>query len=328
MRILFVGAGALGGTMAACLSKGGAEVRIVDTDAAHVAAIQANGLRVDDAGHDGPVAAPAETTLSTPGWADCVIVMTTTLQTEAAMATCRAALAPDGSAATLQNGLGNVEALVAALGPDRVFCGSTKVSCQRYGPGHVGMTKLDPTFVGELDGRPSERTAKLAALFTAGGMPCQVSDAIEGVLWSKAIHNCAVNAPCAITGLRIGETARVPELDEIRWRAVEECLAVAKARGVALQIPDPIPVLRRHIWQKFTKPSMLQHMEAGREVEIDAINGFFVAEGRRLGVPTPVNETLSALAKARNAAVRRPEGIDYAAWTREAEAEVAAGAMG
>lgn len=327
-RVLFVGAGAMGGLMAGTLHNAGAEVRIVDTDPDHVAAIGASGLAVGGMSYSPVRPIPAETTLAEREWADLVVVMTTNFQTRIAAETARDALAPGGSVVTLQNGLGNVEALCEVLKPEAVFAGSTRASAQRLGPGQVAATKIDATKVGELDGSESARTRWFAEMMTAGGMACERSTNIQGVLWTKCIHNCAINAPCAISGLRMGETARVPELDEMRWRVVAECLAVAKARGVSLDDPDPIPFLRRHIWRKFTKPSMLQHMDEGLELEIDAINGFFVREGAALGVPTPMNEALTALAKARNAAVRRADDIDYDAWTKKAEAEVDAGLRG
>ena len=99
-------------------------------------------------------------------------------------------------------------------------------------------------------------------------------------------------------------------------------------RASDLADPDPVPVLKRHTWQKFTKPSMLQHIEQGRVIEIDAINGYVVQEAYRLGLDVPINEIVFAMASGRGLAVRlAEEDIDYAALTGVAEAEVAAGEM-
>ncbi|MEJ1938146.1 ketopantoate reductase C-terminal domain-containing protein, partial [Nostoc sp. NIES-2111] len=95
-----------------------------------------------------------------------------------------------------------------------------------------------------------------------------------------------------------------------------EVLAVVAAAGVRLPEDDPREHIRDHCWERYNRPSMLQHVESGRKTEIDALNGALVAHGRRLGVPTPVNEAVVAAVKGREAAARadtRPEAEREAA---------------
>ena len=154
-------------------------------------------------------------------------------------------------------------------------------------------------------------------------MPTAVSENITGVLWSKFIHNCCINALSAITGLRMGEVTRVEGLGDLRWEIAEEALAVARAKGIELEYPDPLPMMQVHVWRKFTQPSMLQHVEQGRPVEIDAINGWLVKEAEALGLDAPVNRVVTALARGRSLATQRALAPpDYAALTAEAEAEI------
>lgn len=324
--VVVIGAGAMGGSMAAALARAGARVSIVDTDGAHVAVINDQGLMVENLLTE-PLPVHANATPEGAGWADLAIVMTRAFETPAAAATAARVLTPSGAAVSLQNGLGNAEALTETLGPERVFMGSTRASADRPAPGRPRITKLDPTTVGELDGRASERTAWLAAAFSRGGMPCDVSTNIEGVLWSKFIHNCCINAPSAITGLRMGEVTRIPDLAPLRWQIADEALAVARALDIRLEYPDPVPMMQRHVWQKFTKPSMQQHVEQGRLIEIDAINGWLVREAERLGMDVPVNRIVTALARGRALAARQAlvGEPDYAALTAEAEAEISRG---
>ncbi|MEM7057721.1 MAG: ketopantoate reductase family protein [Pseudomonadota bacterium] len=325
-NVVMIGAGAMGGVIAGALVQAGVRLSIIDADPTHVAAMTDPGLQVDNVGMAQPVPVTAMAASTECGWADLAVIMTPTYETANAALTARQILKPEGVAVSLQNGLGNLEALTAELGVQRVFMGSTKCSADRPAPGRPRLTKLDPTTVGELDGKQSKRSRWLADALTRGGLQTIISDNIKGVLWTKFIHNCAINALSAITGLRMGHVSRIKPLNDLRWRIVEECLEVAAAKGVTLADPDPIPTLKRHTWQKFTKPSMLQHIDQVRLTEIDAINGFLVAEAERLDVDVPINEIVFAMAKGREMAVQFDrEDIDYAALTKTAEIEVAEG---
>ena len=329
-EVVMIGAGAMGGVIAGALARAGVRLSIIDTDAEHVAAIAGDGLRVanlgDEPGSGAPLPVPAATAPDRDGWADLAVVMTPAYETPNAARTAARVLKGDGAAVSMQNGLGNAEALTAVLGQARVFMGSTRVSADRPAPGCPRATRIDPSAVGELDGAMRPRTAWLAGRLSEGGLPTETSDNVVGVLWSKFIHNCGINALSAITGLRMGEVSRTPGLGPLRWEVVDEALAVARAKGIRLQYPDPVPELKRHTWRKFTKPSMLQHVEAARPVEIDALNGWLVREAEALGIDVPVNRVVTALARGRAlAAMRAVAPPDYAALAAEAEDEIARG---
>lgn len=326
-HVAMIGAGALGGSMAGALMRASARLTIIDTDTEHVAAINAHGLRVLNLDDDRAMPAEAMTGPVEAGWADLAIVMTPTYEREAAAHTASHVLKPGGSAVSLQNGLGNAEVLIAALGAERVFMGSSRASADRPAPGQPRITKLDPLTIGELDGTTRPRTEWLADALTNGGMPTGTTDNIHGVLWSKFITNCCINALSAITGLRMGEVSRVPGLGPLRWEIVAECMAVVQAIGIELPDADPAAKLKPHTWRKFTQPSMLQMIEAGRPIEIEAINGHLCAEAARLGVPVPINRAVTALARGRAAAVARDRAPapDYANLTALADAEIGRG---
>jgi 2-dehydropantoate 2-reductase len=325
-EVVMIGAGAMGGVIAGALARAGARLSIIDTDAGHVEAINRDGLRVAGLGDGGPLRVPAVTEPDRKGWADLAVVMTPAYETANAARTAARVLKPQGAALSMQNGLGNSEALVAELGAGRVLMGSTRVSAERPAPGCPRVTRIDPSSVGELEGVPLPRTRWFADRLTQGGLPTAVSDNVIGVLWSKFIHNCGINALSAITGLRMGEVSRTPGLGPLRWQVIEEALAVARAKGIALEYPDPVPELKRHTWRKFTKPSMLQHVEAGRPIEIDALNGWLVREAETMGMDVPANRIVTALARGRALAAQRARSqFDYDAVAAEAEAEIARG---
>ena len=325
-EVVMIGAGAMGGVIAGALSRAGVRLSIIDTDAGHVEAINRAGLRVAGLGDGGPLRVPAVTEPDGEGWADLAVVMTPAYETANAARTAARVLKRKGAAVSMQNGLGNSEALVAELGAGRVFMGSTRVSADRSAPGCPRVTRIDPSGVGELGGAPLPRTRWFADRLTQGGLPTAVSDNVIGVLWSKFIHNCGINALSAITGLRMGEVSRTPGLGPLRWQVIEEALAVARAKGIVLEYPDPVPELKRHTWRKFTKPSMLQHVEAGRPIEIDALNGWLVREAETMGMDVPANRIVTALARGRALAAQRARSpFDYDAIAAEAEAEIARG---
>ncbi len=314
-KVAVIGCGALGGVVGGLLAAAGGDIRFIEIDRDVVEAVRRNGLRIEGACGDHCVTVPIAAGVEEPGWADTAIVLVTTNDTAAAAKIAEQVLKPAGVALTLQNGIGNVECLVERLGPDRVLGGSVKSSAQRVAPGASALTKLDPTSVGELDGSQSARAEELARMLDGAGLQCGVSDNILGVIWSKLVHNVALNAICAATGLRHAETAGIAELEALRGHIVAEALAVAHAKGIRLSDPDPLENIRAHARRKFTRPSMMQHVEAGRLTEIDAINGAIVREAAAHGIPTPYNEALVALLKGREFAQRRAlhAPVDYAA---------------
>jgi 2-dehydropantoate 2-reductase len=229
--------------------------------------------------------------------ADLAMIWTDSNNTRAAALEAQELLAPDGCAISLQNGIGNIETLVDVLGPERVIAGSSMASAAMRGPGHASLTHMGMTSVGEVPGGSSERVERLCTALVEAGFEARVHHNIMALVWSKFALNCAINALCAITGLRLAELARLPAMDELQDRVIDEVLAVSAARGVTLQFDDFRAAVKRHCWWKFSRPSMLQHVEAGRRTEIDALNARLVDEGRRLGVPTPYNQAVACLLK-------------------------------
>jgi 2-dehydropantoate 2-reductase len=323
LRFCVIGAGSMGSLYGGLLARAGFDVTLLDVWAEHVDAIRREGLRLDGITGDVVVRIRAAVRAAEVPPADVALVLTDANATVEAAAAAQALLRPEGFAVTLQNGIGNVEALAEALGRTRVAGGLSYHSAAVRGPGHVSHTHAGPTWLGELNGARTPRLERLAtALGAAGFVPTIVED-IQGLIWAKFVHNCAINAICAVTGLRVGEISSHPGADELQTRIIEEALAVVRAQGVVLPEPDPMGSIKDFCRVKFNKPSMLQHVEQGKRTEIDALNGAIVRAGRRLGVPTPYNEALVWLTQAVEQRMRRlvREGSpDYARLEAEAKA--------
>jgi 2-dehydropantoate 2-reductase len=324
MKITVVGAGAMGGSYGGLLAAAGHDVSLIDTWRGHVEAIARDGLLVDGVLGEHRVRLPASTEPEADKSADVVIVFVDANNTEKAAATVARLLAPDGFAITFQNGIGNVETLQAALGEQRVLGGSSMCSAANRGPGHVCLTHMGLTSVGEIDGRASARAEGLIEALREAGFEAGLEPNVMGLVWQKFVVNCAVNAIAATTGLRAGEFVRVPEIDAFQDRVLEEIMAVIRAKGVRLPNPEIGHKIKDQCRKKFNKPSMLQHVEAGRRTEIDALNAALIREAKALGVATPNNEALVALLKGRELheqrALHEPD-LDYDAW----EARIARG---
>lgn len=316
MRIVVIGAGALGASFGARLARTGHAVTLVDTWAPHVAAINELGLRALGVPDAVEIRVPAALPAAAPPGQDLALIAVDANGTETAAGLAARCLGPEGFALTLQNGIGNVETLTATLGRERVIGGSTMCSFRTIGPGEVEQTNLAKTILGELDGRTSERVMGLRDLLRAAGYPTEISTDIMGAIWEKLIVNVTINPICAITGLRMGEIARLPATNRYQDRLLDEALAVARAKGLALPEADLRARIKAHCWDKYSKPSMLQHLEAGRRTEIAALNGALVREADALGVPVPFNEAVALLIEGRQLheqrRVHEPD-LDYAA---------------
>ena len=324
MRIAVIGAGALGASVGARLAAAGGEVTLVDAWAAQVEAIRAHGLRALGVPRPVELRLPATLPEDAPGGQDLALVTVDANATADAARLAARLLRVDGAALTLQNGIGNVETLVAALGADRVLGGSTMCSFQTVAPGVVEQTNVALTTVGELDGRMSVRILALRDLLRAAGYPTETSPEIMAVIWHKLVVNIAINPICAITGLRMAELARLPATDRYQDLLLAEALAVGRAKGLNLPEAALREKIKAHCWDKYSRPSMLQHLEAGRRTEIGALNGALVREAAALGIPVPFNEAIAMLIEGRQLHEQRraqEPGPDYAALEAAAATE-------
>lgn len=321
MRFCIVGAGAMGCLYGGSLAKAGYDVTLIDVWAAHVEAINRDGLLLGGLGGDARITVEAATEPAGVAPADVVIVLSDANSTAEAGRTAAKLLKPGGFALTLQNGIGNYEALVPALGEERTLAGLSYHSAAMAGPGHAIHTNAGPTWIGERDGSRSERIAKLEKAFADAGLDPVVVDDIVGYIWDKWVLNCTANSVCAITGLRNGEARRLPPVAEYQERIIDEALAVRAAKGVKGHDPHLKATITGFLKKKYNKPSMLLHIEAGKRTEIDVLNGAVVREGKALGVPTPFNEAITmlikGLEKARMQAMHGP-AIDYKKLEEEA----------
>jgi 2-dehydropantoate 2-reductase len=295
MKVGVIGSGAMGTIFGLAMARCGHDVVFYDVRPDLIAAIEQDGLRLE--GVLGTCHLRVNATLKPEqlGVIECALVAVDATATPQAAKVVASCLSSQGFALSLQNGIGNVEALGEALGLERVVAGSTYNSGASLGLARVLHSNAGPTWIGEAGGGSSDRVCDLARGITAAGLPITVSDNVMSIIWSKFVHNCAINAVSAVTGLRPGEIARNASAAWIMEALLDEILAVVDRAGINLPEQDPRAAIYDHAWERYNKPSMLQHLEAGRATEIDALNGALVKKANSLGIAAPVNATIAAI---------------------------------
>ncbi|PDW00325.1 ketopantoate reductase family protein [Candidatus Chloroploca asiatica] len=293
MRIAIIGAGAIGGVFAWYLAPH-CDLVIVDQWADHVAALNRDGLHCE---RDGVTKARRVRAVSDPALAfpaQLALVLVKAHQTTWAAEACAAALAPDGLAYTLQNGLGNHEVLAAELGATRVGQGVTTLGGTLLGPGRVRHAGMGAT---TLSLTPNSAQANaLADLLNQAGLPTSITGDLDTLIWGKLIVNVGINAITALLRVRNGVLAENSAARSLLGAVVTEAVGVAAAQGITLPYTDTVAhVLQVARATAANQSSMLQDRLRGAPTEIATINGAIVALGAKLGIPTPYNATLVAL---------------------------------
>jgi 2-dehydropantoate 2-reductase len=306
VRVTIVGCGAVGSLFAANLAQlDDVEVWAFDLDREHVAAINEHGLRLSGADEVvGELSATTDAAELPPS--DFGIVATKCMHTAAAIEATAAAFA-SGSVCSVQNGVGNEEAL--AQHAERVIRGTTFPAGRVVEPGHVQWDVKGDTTIGPFEPRPAPMAdiEQLADACTRGGMPTQAVADARGPQWRKLIFNAATNPIGALTGLAHGRVVEDAGLRRLVSQLVDEGKAVAAAQGIELDA-DPEELIDHAARPDVAydhKASMLQDVEARRPTEIDYLNGGISRFGREQGVPTPMNDAVTALIKGLEASWRQ-----------------------
>lgn len=303
-RVAVLGAGAVGCYFGGMLARAGAPVTLIGRPA-HVDAFRRDGLLLDTLQFRERVAVAAATDAAAVAGADFVLVGVKSGDTETAARSMAPHLVRGATIVSLQNGVDNA-ARMRPLVDAEVVAAVVYVGCQMAGPGHVRHTGRGDLVVGGAGGGGMERAAAVAALFERAGVPCRVSDNVDGELWTKLIINCAYNAVCALSRLPYGPMIASPWSREVMPQVVDEAVAVARAEGVRLDTDDLIG----RVWKigeamPAQISSTAQDIGLGKPTEIDALNGYVATRGEALGVPAPVNRTLYALVKLLELAARK-----------------------
>jgi 2-dehydropantoate 2-reductase len=312
-QIAVVGAGAVGCYFGGMLARAGLTVTLIGRPH-HVEAITQDGLFLDSMHFQQQIPVSASSQMNAAGEAELILLCVKTPATVAAAKSLAPHLAHGAVVLSLQNGVDNVERIRSATRTE-VFPAVVYVAAEMTAPGRVKHTGRGDLIIGDLLGHAREDAARqgqlesIAALFTRAGVPCRVSDNIEGELWTKMIINCTYNPISALGRARYHRLVQNPWTREVMILAVQEALAVARAAGIRLPDLNMVEtVLKIAESMANAISSTAQDLARGKLTEIDSLNGYLVRRGAELGVGTPVNQTLHALVRLLEEQVASGEG--------------------
>jgi 2-dehydropantoate 2-reductase len=295
-KIAVVGAGAVGGYFGGMLARAGAPVVMIGR-AAFVEAVNQNGLLLDTLHFKESVRVEASAELDAARGAEVVLFCVKTTDTAETARALAPLLSPEAIVISMQNGVDNAEQIRAASGLDAlgaVVYVAASVP-QAGSVKHVGRGDL-------VVGPRNARTEQIAGLFERAGVPCRISENIEGELWTKLTWNCALNAVSALGRAKYGQIAANEEACKVVADVVHEVLAVARAANIhppGLENPQVAlaSALKGASQMSEALSSTAQDLLRGKRTEIDSLNGYISRRGAALGVPTPINHALFALVK-------------------------------
>jgi 2-dehydropantoate 2-reductase len=299
MRIAVIGTGGIGAPYGASLAKAGAEVSFV-ARGAHLAAMQANGLRVEgDRGETLVRPARATDDIASIGPVDYVLFCVKLWDVESAGEQIRPIVGPRTAVIPLQNGVDAAQRLIPILGREAVMGGTAFVPGSIVAPGVVRQTGTSQQMTfGELDRRPSARGEHLKALCAAAGFEGVLSPDIMVPVWQKFILLVPLSGLNALTRRPLGEYRADPDLSALLETALRETIAVGLAEGVNLP-PDSFErtMAQIHSMPPYHMVSMGNDLLRGNRLELPWFAGKVVELGRRHAIPTPVNGFIHAALK-------------------------------
>jgi ketopantoate reductase len=319
IKVCVVGAGAIGGLVAAKLALAGNEVTVVDLGA-HLAAIKANGLKLE--WHDGTVATAkvkAVDRVADAGKQDLVVLAVKAHFLEQAVKDIDPVLGPDTMVLTVQNGLpwwyfqklgGKYDnQKLESLDPDGVLAkkidANRLIGCVVYpaaavtAPGVIHHVEGDRFPIGELDGSDTERVKRLHDVLVKAGLKSRVLKDIRSEIWLKAWGNLSFNPISALTHATLVDICQFPETRHLAARMMGEAEAIAKKLGVTFRVTIDKRIAGAESVGAH-KTSMLQDVEAGRSLETEALIGSILEMAKLTDTAAPAIESVYALVKLLN----------------------------
>ena len=315
MKFVIAGAGAIGGYIGAMLTRAGTDV-LLFARGPHLRAMQERGLRVISPLGDFEVRPQVTGDLTTIGPADVVVLGVKAHSLTSLVPHLRPLLGPDTVVVSTQNGIpwwyfqthgGELDGLrlervdpggviADSIEPRRVVGSLAYFATDIVEPGVIRHTEGNKISFGEPDGTKSERLRRIVEPLIAAGFRCPITPRFRHEIWVKLLGNVAFNPISALTGATLEQLARHPDVSRVIRDIMTETEAVAARLGIELSISiDQRMAGAEKVGAH--KTSMLQDLEAGRPLELEAVVGAVVELGQRLGLQMPVTQTVYACAK-------------------------------
>jgi len=311
MKILVLGAGAIGSVFGGFLAKGGNSVCLVGRKP-HLDAIKRQGLLIEGiwgthrvnslTGYE----SLSELKKHEPLNYDVILLSVKSYDTEIILRELLTHYPEPCPVISLQNGLGNIEKIACLLGIEKTIGGRVIFGVEFVEPGRVRVTvSADKTVIGGLPGGVQKSFVKnLASEFIASNIPAEVTDDIQRYIWGKVLYNCALNGPATLMNVHYGALLSSEHSKQVMIKIIEEIFTVMQRRNIVLDWRTPeeyqhilfdslIPLTFKH------HPSMLQDILRHKRTEIDALNGAIVEMAIKTGTDVPFNWAVTQFIKAK-----------------------------
>jgi 2-dehydropantoate 2-reductase len=297
MKILVMGAGAVGAYFGARLQQAGEEV-IFCARGQHLGALQNKGLEF--ASHQGDFSLAVTATDRPRNFApyDLILFCVKSYDTADAAQALAGCLKPDGAILTIQNGVENELMLAEVFGRGSVMGGNARIGAELVAPGRVVHRTGGLIEFGELDGTASARAQQFAELFRSAGIFGELTMQLSTIRWEKLLWNAAFNTVTTLVRRKVGDLIDDSDAIELLRALMREIGAVARAEGVALgEAQVEAQITRSRTSLREVRPSTLQDSERGKPLEYEALCGAVRRAARRHRIATPYMDTVYALMK-------------------------------
>lgn len=292
MKIAVIGPGGIGCLFACLLSEGGHDVCLVDRRPDRATLINREGILIERNGASRLVRLHAFAHPSDIGKADLIILCVKAHETAGTIPSVLVLSSLQTEVLSLQNGLGNIEAIKRVVESNHLFAGVTIHGATVIGLNHVRHAGAGATMVGSLSDNQAG-AERLAKILTSAGIETQSTPDTLSMLWSKLVINAAIGPVSVLSGLSNGQIAENDKWRSLLCQAAEEGGKIAAAKGIKLAFADPVRAVLE-VCEKTSQniSSMLQDIRRGRKTEIMEINGVVVRTAVELGLEAPANAML------------------------------------
>ena len=295
-QILMVGAGSVGGFFGAQFAKANLSVSFLLRPKTLVA-VKQNGLTIRSANGSFTVHPPAASDPRDLAKPDLIILSVKAYDLDEVLTQIEPVLTDQTVILTLQNGVDTEDRIVARFHRDCVVGGIAFIYSKIASPGVIDHYKRGAVSIGELMGHHSARVLAIADLFKQAGIPCQLTDDVRRSKWEKMCWNCVFNPLTVMIDDKVAKALDHPEMLRVIHQIVAEVVAVAATVKVPLAADMADKVVRWTQEIRDIHTSMYDDWKAGRPTEIDFLNGYVAKIGRKFGIPTPLNDMLTAVIK-------------------------------
>lgn len=296
MKILVLGAGAMGCLYGGLLKENGNDVTLLDVSKQHVEAINKNGLVLETESGEKIIPIVAKYAQEVSEIPELLIVFTKTIHSKSALESIKKYIGPSTIVLSLQNGLGNDEIIEKFVPLDRIIIGTTNFPSDLVKAGCVKSKGKGSTKIMSCSGVVTEQLQTIETIFNDAGFNCVITKDVFVSIWEKVAFNSACNALTAVARLKLGDVGGTEEGKALARSIANEVVSVANKKNINANANNVIKLIEQDfIEHAGHMPSMMQDVLASRTTEIEFINGAVVREAEKLGMEVPVTKVLFQL---------------------------------